>query len=116
MVTKRMQKVNAEVARAISEIINYRLENPKIKESMITVLAAQVTQDMKYAKVFVSIFDTTSSENVLNALKQSVPFIRRNLAKMVKLRIVPEIRFSLDDSMEYASNIDKLLNDINKKK
>lgn len=110
----RLDRVNSELQKALSESIILKLQNPKIKSSLITVSKVDVSADFSHAKVFVSIFPDKDREEVFNALKTCVPFLRKEVARKVKLRITPELHLFLDTQEEYANRIDKLLNDISK--
>lgn len=78
---------------------------------MITVTSVRVSPDLGLAKVYISIFPTDKKEEVLLAVKQQTKSIRHELAQRVRyqLRIIPELAFFLDDSIDYIENIDKLL-------
>lgn len=108
----RLDRVNSEIQKAISESIIYNIENPKIKTALVTVSKVDISADFSHAKVFVSIFPDKTREEVFNALKTCVPFLRKEVARKVKLRITPELHLFLDTSEEYASRIDSLLNKI----
>ena len=112
----RLDRVNSQIQKAISESIIYELQNPKIKSSLITVSKVDVSADFSHAKVFVSIFPDKVKEEVFNALKTCVPFLRKEVARKVQLRITPELHLFIDNSEEYASKIDNLLNKISEGK
>ena len=108
----RLDRVNGQIQKAISESIIYNLQNPKIKNALITISKVDISADFSHAKVFVSIFPDNGREEVFNALKTCVPFLRKEVARKVKLRITPELHLFMDTSEEYASRIDSLLNKI----
>lgn len=107
----RLGRVDEELKKEISNIINYELNNPKIT-GMISVTRAKITPDLKYAKVYVSILNSKNVKDTLANLKKSAGFIRSEIAKRINLRITPELIFVLDDSMEYGAKIDKILKEI----
>ncbi len=111
----RLERINEQYKKEISEIINYKLKNPNAT-GMISVTKVKVTNDLKYAKVDVSILNAKDTKQTLAALKKSAGFIRSELARRVNLRNTPEIIFELDDSMEYGERIDKILKEIMPKK
>lgn len=110
----RMGRIDEEFKKEISNIIAYDLKNPNIT-GMISVTKVNVTNDLKYAKVFVSILNSKNIKETLAGLKKSSGFVRSELAKRVNLRNTPEIIFELDDSIEYGARIDTILKDIMKK-
>ncbi len=107
----RLARIDEELKKEISNIINYNLKNPKIT-GMISVTRAKITPDLKYAKVYVSILNSKNIKETLANLKKSSGFIRSEIAKRINLRITPELIFVLDDSMEYGARIDQILKDI----
>lgn len=111
----RLERINEQYKKEISEIINYKLKNPNAT-GMISVTKVKVTNDLKFAKVDVSILNAKDTKQTLAALKKSAGFIRSELARRVNLRNTPEIIFELDDSMEYGERIDKILKEIMPKK
>ena len=107
----RLGRIDEEYKKEISQIINYELKNPNVT-GLISVTKVKVTNDLKYAKVYVSILNSKNIKDTLAALKKSAGFIRSELAKRVNLRNTPEIIFELDDSMEYGAKIDTILKEI----
>ena len=107
----RLERIDEEYKKEISQIINYELKNPNAT-GLISVTRVKVTNDLKYAKVYVSILNSKNIKDTLAALKKSAGFIRSELAKRVNLRNTPEIIFELDDSMEYGAKIDTILKEI----
>ena len=111
----RLGRIDEEYRKEISQIISYELKNPNVT-GMISVTKVKVTNDLKFAKVYVSILNSKNIKDTLAGLKKSSGFIRSELAKRVNLRNTPEIIFELDDSMEYGAKIDSILKEIIPKK
>lgn len=111
--SNRLNRVNEELKREISNIINYELTNSNVT-GMISVTSVKVTPDFRYAKVFVSILNSKNLKNTLAGLKSSAGFIRSRIADKVNLRITPELVFELDETMQYGERIDSILQDIMK--
>ncbi len=109
----RLGRIDEELKKEISQIINYELKNPNVT-GMVSVTKVHVTNDLSYAKVAVSILNSKSVKDTLAALKKSSGFIRSELAKRINLRNTPEIIFELDDSLEYGARIDGILKEIMK--
>ncbi len=114
MAKNRMDLINAEIQKSLSHTLTYDMQNEEIKGYLVTITKVDTTPDLKYAKIYVSIFPDNNKEKVLNALKTSVTYLRREVAHNVKLRITPELHFYLDDSLEYSQKIDNLINKIHK--
>ena len=111
----RLGRIDEEYKKEISNIINYKLKNPNVT-GLISVTKVKVTNDLKYAKVYVSILNSKNVKNTLAGLKKSAGFVRSELAKKINLRNTPELIFLLDDSMEYGAKIDTILKEILPKK
>lgn len=109
--SNRLGRIDEELKKEISNIINYELKNPNVT-GLISVTKAKITPDLKYAKVYVSILNSKNIKTTFTALKKSSGFIRTEIAKRINLRITPELVFVLDDSMEYGAKIDQILKEI----
>ena len=111
----RLGRIDEEYRKEISNIISYKLKNPNVT-GLISVTKVKVTNDLKYAKVYVSILNSKNIKDTLAGLKKSSGFIRSELARSVNLRNTPELIFELDDSIEYGARIDSILKEILPKK
>lgn len=109
--SNRLGRIDEELKKEISNIINYELNNPKVT-GMISVTRAKITPDLKYAQIYVSILNSKNVKETLANLKKSSGYIRTEIAKRINLRITPELIFILDDSMEYGAKIDQILKEI----
>ena len=106
-----MGRIDEEYRKELSQIIGFELKNSSIT-GMISVTKVKVTPDLKYAKVYVSIFNSKNIKETMEGLKKSSGFIRTELAKRINLRNTPELIFEIDDSMEYGAKIDSILKEI----
>jgi ribosome-binding factor A len=113
--SERILRVNSEIQKAISYIIQTEIKNPLIK-GLITVTKVDTTNDLDQSKVYLSIYEEETREEVFNQIKHSAGFIRRELAKAVDLRKVPYLNFFLDDSYNYGQKIEETINKINEGK
>jgi len=109
----RFGRIDEELKKEISNIINYELKDPNIT-GLISVTKVNVTTDLKFAKVYISILNSKNQKATFTALKKSSGFIRSEIAKKINLRLTPEIIFELDDSMEYGARIDSILKEVMK--
>lgn len=110
MPSYRGGRINEEVKKVVSTLIQNEIKDPRLT-AMISVTGVEVTRDLSYAKVFVSIFASNEEEkeNNLKALKSASGFIRREVGRKVKLRVTPQIIFELDESIDYGMKIDGLI-------
>ncbi len=107
-------RINGEVQRELSNIIR-EVKDPRIHE-MTSILAVEVTTDLKHAKVYVSVLgDEAAKEETLVGLQSAAPFIRGQLAKNVNLRNTPELTFVMDHSIEYGIYMSKRIDEVNQK-
>ena len=111
--SNRMARVNEELKREISNIINYEVKNSNVT-GLISVTKVKTSPDLKYAKVYVSILNSKNIKNTLAGLKKASGFIRSRLAEKNKLRVTPELVFEFDDTLVYGERIDNILKDIMK--
>lgn len=105
-------RVNSEVLRELSEIISRELKDPRI-HPMTTVVAVDVTPDLKYCKAYISVLgDEEAGKDTITGLRSAVGFIRTQLAKRINLRNTPELIFVPDQSIEYGVNMTRLINEV----
>ena len=109
--SNRMDRVNEELKREISQIIDQNLKNPNIT-GIISVTKVKTSPDLKFAKVYISLLGSKSKKNTLDGIKNATGFIRTELAKRVNLRYTPELVFEIDDSMENGDRIENILKQI----
>ena len=110
METKRQQQVARQIQKDISDIFMHSTR--EITQSkMITVTVVRMSPDLSLAKIYLSVFPSNDADKFLDNLMHYTKHIRLELGKKVRhqLRIVPEIAFFIDDSLDYAKHIDELL-------
>ena len=110
MPSVRYDRINEEIKKALSEIIR-DMKDPRISP-MTTVLLVEATNDLKIAKVRISVYDKSHDvrRETVAQLNRAEGFIARELGKRVDLRRIPTLKFSLDDSIEYAVHISEIIN------
>lgn len=107
---KRSQRVGDLLREEIAEIVIHRLKDPRI--GFVTITGVDVTDDLKIAKIYVSIFKDEDKKTTLEILNFAKSFIRSELSKRLRMKSIPSIDFRLDTSIEYGNKIDKLLKKI----
>ena len=110
MDSKRLEKVNKLILKELGEIFQTEL-HPAVPSLMITVTHVNVTSDLSYAKVYLSIFGVDDKQKVVDEVGQNAKAIRGLLGNRIRhqIRVIPELRFYEDDSLDYIENIDNLL-------
>lgn len=112
---KRTSQISEEVRRSISDIIQNKLKDPRIPV-ITSISRVEVTNDLSFAKVYVSVLGTDEEkENALEGINSAKGFIKKELSRSVKLRAMPELIFSIDDSIEIAMKMNKLISEVNGK-
>ncbi len=104
----RTDRISPEVQRAIDAIIRDDLNDPRICGTW-SIVRCEVTRDLRYCKVRISILEEDLRKDMMAALVGAAGFVRRELGRRVDLRYVPEILFELDTNIEYAAKIDRIL-------
>lgn len=105
-------RINSEVQRELSEIIRGEVKDPRI-HPMTTVVSVEVTPDLKFCKVYISVLGSEEAEkDTIKGLTSAAPFIRKELARRINLRNTPEITFILDQSIEYGVKMTRLIDEV----
>ena len=107
-------RINGEVLRELSNIIRGEIKDPRINP-MTSVVTVEVAPDLKTCKAYISVLgDEESQQATLAGLKSAEGFIRSKLPKTINLRNTPEIKFILDQSIEYGVKMSKMIDDVTK--
>ena len=107
-------RINMEVQRELSQIIRSEIKDPRIHR-LTSVVAVEVTPDLKYCKAYIIVLgDEEAGKATIEGLRSAASFVRRELAHRVNLRNTPEIKFILDQSIEYGVNMSKLIDEVTK--
>lgn len=107
-------RVNAEVQRELCNILRNGIKDPRVAP-MTSVMAVEVAPDLKTCKAYVSVFgDEKAQEDTVKGLQSAEGFIRRELAHNLNMRNTPEIKFILDQSIEYGVRMSKKIDDLTK--
>jgi ribosome-binding factor A len=111
METNRQKKIGALLQNDLVDILQGEVRKNGITNLIISVSKVNVTSDLSIAKVFLSVFPSEKSPELLAAVKTNAPLIKHDLAQRVKnqLRKVPNLIFYIDDSLDYIEKIDNAL-------
>ena len=108
-------RINGEVQKELSSIIRGEIKDPRI-HPMTSVTSVEVAPDLKTCKAYISVLgNQDAKEATIRGLNSAEGYIRRQLARNLNLRNTPEIRFILDESIEYGVNMSKLIDDVAKR-
>ncbi|MBO4211721.1 MAG: 30S ribosome-binding factor RbfA [Oscillospiraceae bacterium] len=104
MPSNRIGRINEEIQRELSELLR-TLKDPRVQKTMVSITRVDTTSDLRYAKIYVSIYDKDQSREVLKGLKSSGGYLRRELASRLRLRYTPELVWTEDHSITYGARI-----------
>ncbi len=108
-------RINEEVLRRLSEIIRGSIKDPRI-HPMTSIVSVEVAPDLKTCKAYVSVLgDKQAQKDTLAGLNSAEGYIRRSLAQSANLRHTPQIKFIIDQSIEYGVNMSHLIDQVNRK-
>ena len=111
----RSDRMNEEVKKTVSAIVR-EMKDPRISP-MTTLTACEVTSDLKYAKIKISVYDEDEERraSTVEALNHAAGFISHELGARMRIRSVPSIKFQLDNSIAYSVHIGRILDELNTK-
>ena len=108
---QRIDRISEQVRREVDRIIRERLSDPRI-HGTFSVTRAEVTRDLRYAKIYVSILEETDRAPMMAALKKAAGFVRHELGQKLQLRYTPELQFFADDSIAHGAHILDMLHHV----
>ncbi len=108
---QRIDRISEQVRREVDLIVRENLSDPRIKGTF-SITRAEVTRDLRYAKVFVSILEDENRQPMMKALKSAAGFVRHELGQRMIIRYAPEILFEEDHNIEYGIHIAKVLKQV----
>lgn len=107
----RTQRVGGQIQRELAQIIQQELRDPRL--GMVTISAVEVSKDMAHAKVFITLMNTDQDvDATLKVLKKASGFLRRALGKRITLRVLPDLHFVYDSSLDEGMRIAALLDTV----
>ena len=107
----KIDRLNNLFVEEISKILRTEIKDERI--NFVTVTSASITNDLYYAKVYVTVLNDNERDNVIKLLNKASNFIERELSHRIQIRRMPNITFLYDESIEYANNIEHIIERIN---
>ncbi len=107
MPSNRINRINDEIQRELAAQLR-SLKDPRVS-GMVSITRVDATNDLRYARVYVSVLDKEREKDVLKGLKSASGFLRRELGRALQLRYTPELQFAGDDSIQHGAHILELL-------
>ncbi len=110
--TRRIERVNNLIRQEISELLQRQVKDPRL-DCFITVTDVLISPDLKYAKIFISrIGSEAEKKEVMGVLVAASGFFRKELARRLRLRRIPELSFCWDDSLERGTHLMRLIDQV----
>lgn len=107
----KIDRLNNLFVEEISKILRTEIKDERI--NFVTVTSASITNDLYYAKVYVTVLNDDERDNIIKLLNKASNFIERELSHRIQIRRMPNITFLYDESIEYANNIEHIIERIN---
>ena len=108
---QRIERISEEVRREVDRIIRDEVSDPRVTGTF-SITRAEVTRDLRYAKIYVSVLEDDKREPLMKALRSAAGFVRHELGKQMVIRYAPEIFFELDNNIEYGIHIASVLKQV----
>jgi len=109
--SKRLARINEQLKREISRVLRREVRDPRV--GVVTVSAVDVVADLAVADVYIRMLGSDAErKEAMEGLEAAAPFVRRELAKSLPLRHIPELRFRTDRSLEHAQRIESILSEV----
>ena len=112
MSSHRIDKVEKLIKEEISSIIFQKMDSHDI--GFLTITNVKLSPDLKLARIYFSVFEKEKREFALNKINDKIKFIRSELAHRINLKFVPELKFFIDDTLDYVEKIEGLIDRIHK--
>jgi ribosome-binding factor A len=109
-VSHRIDKIENLIKEEISLIFLFKLQN--LGSGLITITNVRVSPDLKLAKIYISVFEKERRDEVLERIRTKTKFIRSELASRITIKFVPELKFFVDDTLDYVEKIEGLIKKI----
>ncbi|EGQ2831904.1 30S ribosome-binding factor RbfA [Staphylococcus pseudintermedius] len=108
----RAERVGEQMKKELMDIINNKLKDPRV--GFLTITDVEPTNDLSLAKVYLTVLGSDKErENTFKGLEKAKGFIKSEIGQRMRLRIVPDLQFEYDESIEYGNRIERLIQDLN---
>ena len=111
MANNRIARTNDDIQRVLSELLR-SVKDPRVQQGMLSVTRVETTGDLRYAKVWLSVYGMKDEKEFRRGLKSASGWLRKELASSMNLRYTPELVFELDHSIEYGAHINELISSL----
>lgn len=112
MPSHKVERIASDILKYLSNILLTETNDDLMKS--ITLTDVRVSKDLGYAKIYFTSISELSHKEIEHEMKEAAPFLRGKLAKVLEVRNIPELQFEYDETIEYATKIERIINNINK--
>ena len=110
MASNRILLINEEIQKELSALLR-TVKDPRVSGGMLTITRVDTTNDLRYARVYISALNCQDEKDLMKGLKSAAGYLRHELGQAIDLRYTPELQFIADDSIEYGAHILEMLRD-----
>jgi len=103
-----LDRTNDDIQIVLSELLR-SIKDPRVNQGMISVTRTETTGDLRYCKVFLSVFGLSNEKEFFKGLKSASGWLRRELSRKMSIRYTPELIFELDTSIEHGAHINEII-------
>ena len=111
MASNRIGRINEEIRKELSALLR-TVKDPRVSEGMLTITRVDTTNDLRYARVYISALNCQDEKGLMKGLKSAAGYLRHQLGQAIDLRYTPELQFFMDDSIAHGAHILDLLNHV----
>ena len=111
MANNRIARTNDDIQRVLSELLR-SVKDPRVQQGMLSVTRVETTGDLRYAKVWISVYGMKDEKEFRRGLRSAAGYLRKELGNSMKLRYTPELIFEIDHSIEYGAHINEVINSL----
>lgn len=113
MSNMRAERVGEQMKQEIMDIVNNKVKDPRV--GFLTITDVELTNDLSHAKVYLTVLGSNKEiDNTFKALEKAKGFIKSELGSRMRLRIIPDLTFEYDKSIEYGNKIERMIQDLHK--
>ena len=109
---ERTDRIEEEIKKIVSKLIDNGIKDPRVN-GLISVTKVDVSKDMKYCKIYVSMIGTKDKDEAMKGLDSAKGVVRKEIGSKIRTFNTPEVKFIYDDSMEYGQHIDNIISSLN---
>jgi ribosome-binding factor A len=111
MASNKLARTNDDIRFCLSRLLG-QVKDPRVQQGMISVTRVETTGDLRYSKIWLSVFGMKDEKEFKRGLRSAAGFLRRELGNSMKLRYTPELIFEIDHSIEYGAHINEVINSL----